>query len=124
MSALLLSAHLSDLQILTGPNCSGKTTYLKQTALSAFFIGMRVALVLRHQFRTCFRPSVVIMAHLGCYVPATSVSTRLTDRICTHLSTGDDMEANASTFLKEMKEAAFTLAHAGKSYLRGLRVSQ
>ena len=39
---------------------------------------------------------------------------RLTDRICTHLSTGDDIETNASTFLKEMKEAAFILAHASE----------
>ena len=42
---------------------------------------------------------------------------RLTDRICTRLSTGDDMETNASTFLKEMKETAFILAHASENTL-------
>lgn len=80
------------MQILTGPNCSGKTTFLKQAA------------------------TLVILAHLGSFVPAASASMRLTDRVCTHLSTGDDMETNASTFLKEMKEAAFILAHAGEAW--------
>lgn len=62
----------SNLQIITGPNCSGKSTFLRQTALLA------------------------IMAHLGCYIPAVSAKIRLTDRICTRLGTGDDIETNAS----------------------------
>jgi DNA mismatch repair protein MSH4 len=81
------------LQVLTGPNCSGKSTFLRQAAV------------------------LVILAHIGSYVPAQSASIRLTDRICTRLGTGDDIEANASTFLKDMKETAFILANATDSSL-------
>jgi hypothetical protein len=78
------------LQVLTGPNCSGKTTYLKQAAI------------------------LTVMSHLGCHVPAAVASFRLTDRICTRLGTDDDMESNASTFLKEMKETAFILSNVSE----------
>lgn len=44
-----------------------------------------------------------MMAHLGCFVPASYACFRLTDRVCTRLGSGDDMEANASTFLKEVR---------------------
>jgi DNA mismatch repair ATPase MutS len=52
---------------------------------------------------------LVIMAHLGSWIPAGHATVRLTDRVCTRMGSGDDMEANASTFLKEMKETVFIL---------------
>ena len=74
------------LKVLTGPNCSGKSTYLRQTAL------------------------IVIMSHLGCFVPAERAIISTTDRLLTRLSTGDD--ENASTFLKEMRETSFLINNA------------
>lgn len=73
----------ANMQILNGVNCSGKTTYLKQAGI------------------------IVLLAHLGCFVPAQHAMIRITDRICTRIGTKDDLEANASTFLQEMKETAF-----------------
>jgi DNA mismatch repair protein MSH4 len=84
---------LGSVLVLTGPNCSGKSTFLRQTAL------------------------LHILSHVGAYVPARSAHFRVTNRICALLGTGDDLEANASTFLKEMRETAFALAHASDSSL-------
>lgn len=61
------------------PRPAGKSTYLKQAGL------------------------LTVMAHVGCFVPAQFAAIRLTDRVCTRLGTGDDMAANASTFLKEVR---------------------
>ena len=74
------------LKVLTGPNCSGKSTYLRQTAL------------------------IVVMSHLGCFIPAERAVVSLTDRLLTRLSTGDD--ENASTFLKEMRETSYLINNA------------
>lgn len=52
----------SNVLLLTGPNCAGKSTYLKQTAV------------------------LVLLAHIGCYLPAASAVIRITDRICTRVS--------------------------------------
>ncbi|KAM9542035.1 mutS protein homolog 4 isoform 2-T2 [Guaruba guarouba] len=70
--------------IITGPNMSGKSTYLKQIALCQ------------------------IMAQIGSYVPAEYCSFRIAEQIFTRIGMDDDIETNASTFMKEMKEA-FTL---------------
>jgi len=64
---------------------SGKSTYLRQVAL------------------------LVLLAHLGCYVPARFCSVRLTDRIFTRIGTGDSIENNASSFMVEMTEMAYIL---------------
>lgn len=73
------------LVLVMGENCSGKTTYLTQTALG------------------------VIMAQLGCFVPATRCHTVLFSRICTRLDTDDALDQNASTFSLEMMETALIL---------------
>jgi DNA mismatch repair protein MSH4 len=79
------------LKVLTGPNCSGKSTYLRQTAL------------------------LVVMSHLGSFIPAERAVFSMTDRLLTRLSTGDD--ENASTFLKEMRETSYLISNATRKSL-------
>ena len=66
--------------LINGINMGGKSTYIKQIAL------------------------LVIMAHMGCFIPAEAASLRPLTTILTRLSTDDNMEGNESTFMKEMKE--------------------
>ncbi|EMP33212.1 MutS protein like protein 4 [Chelonia mydas] len=70
----------SNFIIITGPNMSGKSTYLKQIALCQ------------------------IMAQIGSYVPAEYSSFRIAEQIFTRIGMDDDIETNSSTFMKEMKE--------------------
>ncbi|KAK9297473.1 hypothetical protein QLX08_008880 [Tetragonisca angustula] len=74
-----------NLCIISGPNMSGKSTYLKQ-------------IVLLH-----------VMAQLGCFVPAKKAMFRITDLIFCKIAIRDDIECNASTFALEMKEAQYIL---------------
>jgi len=74
--------------LLTGPNMSGKSTYLRQNAL------------------------LVIMAQMGCYVPADSAVVGLTDRVFTRVGASDDLHLGQSTFMVEMSEAANILRYA------------
>ncbi|KAI9203037.1 muts domain V-domain-containing protein [Polychytrium aggregatum] len=74
-------------QIITGPNMSGKSTYMRQIAL------------------------ITIMAHVGMHVPATFASVRLTDRMFSRLGSDQSVTANASSFMMEMRECAFILEH-------------
>ncbi|KAL4667919.1 hypothetical protein H8959_006608, partial [Pygathrix nigripes] len=83
----------SNFLIITGPNMSGKSTYLKQIALCQ------------------------IMAQIGSYVPAEYSSFRITKQIFTRISTDDDIETNSSTFMKEMKEIAYILHNANDKSL-------
>ncbi|KAJ8571458.1 hypothetical protein ON010_g5378 [Phytophthora cinnamomi] len=76
---------LSTFHIVTGPNCAGKSTYLRAMAL------------------------IIILAQMGCYVPASDATVPIRDRICTRFGTSDDMEENASSFAVEMTETAFIL---------------
>ncbi|KAL3700376.1 hypothetical protein R1sor_018398 [Riccia sorocarpa] len=78
-------AEGTNFMIVTGPNMSGKSTYLRQVTL------------------------ITIMAHIGCYVPASFASFRIVDHIFTRIGTGDNLELNSSTFMTEMKETAFIL---------------
>ena len=71
--------------ILTGPNMSGKSAVLRQTAL------------------------ITLMAHMGCYVPATAASIPLTDKIFTRVGANDNLTAGESTFMVEMIETASIL---------------
>jgi DNA mismatch repair protein MutS len=74
--------------IVTGPNMGGKSTYMRQTAL------------------------IVLLAHLGSYVPATSATIGPIDRIFTRIGAGDDLARGQSTFMVEMSETANILHNA------------
>ncbi|CAE7746686.1 MSH4, partial [Symbiodinium microadriaticum] len=76
---------LQNFQVVTGPNGSGKSTFIKQTAI------------------------IVIMAQMGCYVPARHAVVPIRDQIFSRIGTGDDMENNLSSFQVEMKETAHVL---------------
>lgn len=74
--------------ILTGPNMSGKSTYLRQNAL------------------------IVLMAQIGSYVPATQCTAGLCDRIFARIGAKDELALGQSTFMVEMVESANILNHA------------
>jgi DNA mismatch repair protein MutS len=83
-----LSNKDAQVVILTGPNMSGKSTYLKQVAL------------------------IVLMAQIGSFVPANSASIGLVDRIFTRIGAREDLAAGQSTFMVEMVETATILNNA------------
>ncbi|MFU8772673.1 MAG: DNA mismatch repair protein MutS, partial [Anaerolineales bacterium] len=76
------------IQILTGPNMSGKSTFLRQVAL------------------------MVLMAQMGSFIPADSARIGLVDRIFTRIGAQDEIHAGQSTFMVEMVETANILHHA------------
>lgn len=81
------------LLIITGPNMSGKSTYLRSSAL------------------------IAIMAHCGCFVPADMAEIPLLDRIFTRVGASDNLSRGESTFMVEMVETANILKNATKNSL-------
>jgi DNA mismatch repair protein MutS len=82
------SAGAPEIALITGPNMSGKSTYLRQAAL------------------------IVIMAQAGSFVPAAAATVGLTDRVYTRIGLYDRIGSGESTFMTEMTETAHILHHA------------
>ena len=82
---LLLDPHTQQIIMITGPNMSGKSAILRQTAL------------------------LVLMAQMGSFVPATSLKTGVMDKIFTRVGASDNISIGESTFMVEMNETASIL---------------
>eukprot|EP00118_Oscarella_pearsei_P012511 m.92641 g.92641 ORF g.92641 m.92641 type:complete len:572 (+) comp36749_c0_seq10:12-1727(+) len=90
---VIVDASCQRMKVLTGPNASGKSVYLKQVAL------------------------IVYMAHVGSFVPAESALIGLTDRIFTRIHTRESVSIGLSTFMIDLNQTSVALRCATKSSL-------
>ena len=81
------------MEIITGPNMAGKSTYMRQVAL------------------------ITLMAHMGSFVPAESANIPLTDCVFTRIGASDNLAQGQSTFMVEMAETAYILKNATEKSL-------
>ena len=88
-----LDVEREQIALITGPNMAGKSTYIRQVAL------------------------IVLLAHTGAFVPATSARIDLVDRIFTRIGASDDLARGQSTFMVEMSETANILNNATRRSL-------
>ncbi|WP_342469786.1 DNA mismatch repair protein MutS [Ureibacillus sp. FSL K6-3587] len=82
-----------NMMLITGPNMSGKSTYMRQVAL------------------------IVIMAQMGCYVPCDEADLPITDQIFTRIGAADDLASGQSTFMVEMLESQNAITNATEKSL-------
>lgn len=78
----------SNMLLITGPNMSGKSTYMRQVALT------------------------IVMAQIGSYVPCDRAHLPITDQIFTRIGAADDLASGQSTFMMEMMESQYAITHA------------
>ena len=83
----------TDILLITGPNMAGKSTYMRQCAIT------------------------VIMAQIGCFVPCKSCTIPIFDKIFTRIGASDDLVSGESTFMVEMKEANYAIESATENSL-------
>ena len=83
----------TDILLITGPNMAGKSTYMRQCAIT------------------------VIMAQIGCFVPCKSCLMPVFDKIFTRIGASDDLVSGESTFMVEMKEANYAISEATENSL-------
>lgn len=87
-NSLILHAPGSKFWVITGPNMAGKSTFLRQNAL------------------------IVILAQMGCFVPATHATVGIVDKLFSRVGSADNLFADQSTFMVEMMETATILREA------------
>ena len=83
----------TNILLITGPNMAGKSTYMRQTAIT------------------------VIMAQMGCFVPCEEATLPIFDKIFTRIGASDDLVSGESTFMVEMKEANYAISDASENSL-------
>lgn len=83
----------TDILLITGPNMSGKSTYMRQVAL------------------------IVIMAQMGCFIPATQAKLPIFDQVFARIGASDDLISGQSTFMVEMTETNQAISNATKNSL-------
>ncbi|MCJ7802477.1 MAG: DNA mismatch repair protein MutS, partial [Candidatus Marinimicrobia bacterium] len=90
---LFINANKNQIQLITGPNMAGKSTYLRQIGL------------------------LILMAQVGSFIPANSAKIGIVDKLFTRVGASDNLAGGESTFLVEMNEAANILNNASENSL-------